>query len=81
VATLVDVAMAEALWTVMPEGRRAVTIEMKLNYMLPARPGVLIATARVRRHGQRLAVVHGDVVQDGSEGTVAEGLATFAAAR
>lgn len=79
VATLLDVAMAEALSTVIPGRGSPVTVEMKLNFLQPARVGVLVANARVRRRGRRLAVVHGEVVQDGNDELVAEGMGTFAA--
>ena len=52
IATLIDTAMGEAVAT-SPDRDIPVTLEIKLNYLEPAGPGVLIATARVHKRGKR----------------------------
>ncbi len=81
VSTLVDVSMAEALnTTVAEEGERPVTVEIKVNYMAPGKPGVIASTARVRKGGKRVTVVEAEVVQeeDGEVVALATGTYTIA---
>lgn len=77
VATMLDVAMGEAVATT--GGESPVTVSLTVTYLEPGRPGRLEATARVRKRGKRLLVVEGSVEQDSGEGTavVADALATF----
>ncbi len=68
VYTLVDVSMAEALRTIIEGDERPVTIEIKINYLEPGKPGTLTSTAQVRKGGKRLVIVEAEVAQeDGSE--------------
>jgi uncharacterized protein (TIGR00369 family) len=73
IATLVDSAMGAAVATTTDEG--PVTIEMKISYLEPARPGTLEATASVRRRGSRITIVEAEVTQNGD--VVALGTGTF----
>lgn len=74
IATLVDTAMGSA---VRAAGSDApVTIEMKVTYLEPARPGRLEAVASVRKRGRRITIVEAEVSQDGE--LVAHAIATFA---
>lgn len=73
IATLVDVAMGGA---VAAAGADApVTIEMKVTYLEPGRPGRLRADAKVRKRGKRITIVEAEVTQ-GDE-LVALALGTF----
>ena len=66
VYTLVDVSMAEALKTTIPEGdERPVTIEIKVNYLEPGQAGMLTSNAQVRKGGKRVTIVEAEVAQDG----------------
>ena len=68
VYTLVDVSMAEALKTMVEGDERPVTIEIKINYLEPGKPGTLTSTAQVRKGGKRLVIVEAEVAQeDGGE--------------
>jgi acyl-CoA thioesterase len=78
ISTLVDVSMAEALnTTVTEEDERPVTVEMKVNYMAPAKPGVIASIARVRKGGKRVTVVEAEVVQEEDEEVVALATGTY----
>ena len=73
IATLVDVAMGGA---VAAAGADApVTIEMKVTYLEPGRPGEIRAEAKVRKRGKRITIVEAEVSQDGE--LVALALGTF----
>lgn len=64
VSTLVDVSMAEALATITGEDESPVTIEIKVNYLEPGKPGTLTSTAQVRKGGKRVTIVEAEVVQE-----------------
>jgi uncharacterized protein (TIGR00369 family) len=71
VYTLVDVSMAEALKTLVEGDERPVTIEIKINYLEPGKPGTLTSTAQVRKGGKRLVIVEAEVAQgDEDDGEV-----------
>jgi uncharacterized protein (TIGR00369 family) len=74
IATLVDTAMGAAV-SAGADGERPVTVEMKVSYLEPAGPGLLTATAKVRRRGSRLTIMEAEVEQDGD--VVAFATATF----
>lgn len=58
-ATLADEAMAHAVLSVLPEGKRTVTSEMNIRYLRGATvetAGDLVARARLVRHGKHICV-------------------------
>jgi uncharacterized protein (TIGR00369 family) len=79
IAALADTAAAIAAYTVVPRGTEVVTIELKINYLLPVSGGTLTAEGRVLRAGRNFIVVECDVTrEDGS--LAAKALMTFGAA-
>ena len=78
VATLIDVAMAEALNTMTEEDEQPFTIEIKVNYMEPAQQGTLTATAQVRKGSKRATIVEAEVVHEDSNEVVAIASGTYA---
>ncbi len=72
IATLVDSAMGAA---VAKDDVAPVTIGLTVTYLEPARPGRLVARARVRRRGSRITIVEADVTA--GDDAVAHGIATF----
>ena len=78
VATLIDVAMAEALNTMTEEDEQPFTIEIKVNYMEPAQQGTLTATAQVRKGSKRATIVEAEVVHEDSDEVVAIANGTYA---
>ena len=77
VYTLVDVSMAEAIKTTAGEDESAVTIEIKINYLEPGKPGTLISTARVRKGGGRITITEAEVTQEESGEVVALATGTY----
>jgi uncharacterized protein (TIGR00369 family) len=77
VYTLVDVSMAEALRTMIEGDERPVTIEIKVNYLEPGRPGTLTSTAQVRKGGKRLTIVEAEVTQEDDDEVVALATGTY----
>ena len=78
ISTLVDISMAEAIGTTVPDGdERPVTVEMKLNYMSPGKPGAIVSEARVRKGGKRVTVVEAEVLQEEDGEVVALATGTY----
>ena len=77
VYTLVDISMAEALRTTIEGDGSPVTIEIKINYMEPGRPGKLSSTAQVRKAGGRITIVEAEVSQEDSGEVVALATGTY----
>ncbi len=81
IATLVDVAMGKAVGSLIDDAELPVTIEMKVNYLEPGRPGLLLASAEVRRRGRLFTVVQAEVTQSEDGETLAEAMGTFTSTR
>src|SRR5439155_12880536 len=76
IAALADTAAAIAAYTVVPRGTEVVTIELKINYLLPVAAGKLAAEGKVLRAGRNFIVVECEVrKQDGA--LAAKALMTF----
>lgn len=78
-ATLLDEAMAHAVLSALPPGRRCATVELSTRYLRPVRAGdALAAEARVVKNGRTIVFVEAEIRnQDGQP--VARADATFAA--
>jgi uncharacterized protein (TIGR00369 family) len=68
IAALADMALASAGATVAPDGQVVATVDLKIDFLQPARPGTMLARAHVRRRTRRLCFTAGSVEQD--DGTV-----------
>jgi uncharacterized protein (TIGR00369 family) len=77
-AALADTAAAFAAYTVVPKGTELVTIELKINYLLPIPEGKVRAEGKVLRAGRNFVVVECDVRNHRRE-TAAKALMTFGA--
>ena len=79
IAALADTAGAIAAYTVSPPGVELVTIELKINYLLPIVEGSVEAEGKVLRAGRNFVVVECDVRNNEAE-LAAKALMTFGAA-
>ena len=79
IAALADTAAAIAAYTVVPLGTEVVTIELKINYLLPVGGGVVQAEGKVLRAGRNFIVVECDVTNEAGA-LAAKALMTFGAA-
>jgi uncharacterized protein (TIGR00369 family) len=75
IASLADFAACAAIWT-LPETQRSMTISMTVNFTGPGIRSDLIATARVRRAGKRIASINVDI-RDNADALVADALITY----
>jgi uncharacterized protein (TIGR00369 family) len=75
-ASLVDSAVGVALISAIAPDERAVTVELKLNFVAPVSRGRLIAEARLFQRGRTIAA--GEVeVRNGEGRLIAKGIATY----
>ena len=75
IATLADLAACAAVWSLI-ETTRSATISMTVNYSGFATESDLIARAKVRRKGKRIASLSVEIVDD-SGALVADALITY----
>jgi uncharacterized protein (TIGR00369 family) len=75
IASLADFAACAAIWT-LPETQRSMTISMTVNFTGPGIHSDLIATARVRRAGKRIASINVEI-RDNADALVADALITY----
>ena len=75
IASLADFAACAAIWT-LPETQRSMTISMTVNFTGPGIRSDLIATARVRRAGKRIASINVEI-RDDADALVADALVTY----
>ena len=74
--TLADYAFFRACRSVLREGEHAVTIELKLNFIAPARDGELTARSSIKSRGGRIIV--GDMEIHSEDGQlIATGIGTY----
>ncbi|HET9608455.1 MAG TPA: PaaI family thioesterase [Acidimicrobiales bacterium] len=64
-ASLVDHVLGSAVFPIVPRGTWPATLEFKINYLAPTRPGVLRASSRVLSLSKKTAVVSVDCENDG----------------
>lgn len=79
-AALADTCVGVALLTLVPLGHRAVTVEMKINFLAPVEEGELIGDGRIVHKGRRLALGEADIL-DQSGRLVAKALVTYTVVR
>ena len=61
VAAMLDDAMAPAVFATLEPGQFSPSLELKVNFIQPAKPGTLIARARVVHRGRSIVFVEGDL--------------------
>ena len=74
--TIADTAMGVAHGSTLPEGELATTLELKINFLRPARTGRLRAIGKLVKSGRTTALVECDVV-DEQENLVARASSTY----
>src|SRR5713101_3634698 len=75
IASLADFAACAAIWT-MPETQRSATISLTVNYTAPGIQSDLVARARVRSKGKRVASIVVEI-HDRAGALVADALVTY----
>ncbi|RJX28820.1 MAG: PaaI family thioesterase [Desulfarculus sp.] len=76
ISSLVDSAGFWAVYSMVPEGQEATTVEMKLNYLAPVRSGRLAVEGRCLKLGRTLGLAEAQVQSQEGE-MVAHGTVTM----
>ena len=63
-AAMLDDAMGPALFTLLEEGQSAPTLEIKVSFLRPARPGTLFGEGRVVQRGRSVAFLEGTLADE-----------------
>ena len=74
-AAMLDSAMGAALATVLQEGERPPTLEMKINFIKPAQVGTIAGSGHVVHRGKSVAFIEGQL-RDESGSLLATGTST-----
>jgi acyl-CoA thioesterase len=77
ICSLVDQAIGAAVHFALGKGRRAVTVELKVNFLAPGTSGTLLATGRLLREGHHLVVGEAEVLDETGR-LLAKGIGTWA---
>jgi len=75
IASLADFTACAAIWS-LAQTQRSMTVSMTVNFTGPGIRSDLVATAKVRRAGKRLASINVEIVDD-SRALVADALITY----
>lgn len=75
-ASMLDDVMGPAGFTVVDEGQFVPTLEMKVSFFRPAKPGPLIAEGRLVHRSRSVAYVEGELWNEEGE-LIAKGSATL----
>lgn len=75
-ATMIDASIGSAVRSTLEEGEGSVTVEIKVNYLKPAKGRLLVAKALLSKRGRTLAVGQSEVWDD-KDHLVATGTGTF----
>jgi acyl-CoA thioesterase len=73
---LADTGTGSALWTLLGRGEACATVEMKISYLKPPKPGVLVCDSRVLHREGNIATIESEV-RSGDE-VIARALALYA---
>ena len=76
IVALADAALSRALLSLLPEGQRTVTVELKLNFIARASEGNLFADGKIIHKGGTLAVGEMTVTND-QDTLIATGVGTW----
>jgi uncharacterized protein (TIGR00369 family) len=77
IASLADSAGINAVLTTLSDEEKALTLEMKINYLLPVKDAVVFAEGKVIHKGKKFAVADVDVKSDDGQ-LVAKAIVTCA---
>lgn len=75
-ATLIDVSVGSAVRSTFRGGERSATVELKINYLKPAKGPALLAKSSVSHRGKTLAVGTSQIFDENGN-LLAIGTATF----
>lgn len=77
-ATMLDTTMGQAVRDGLEDGRSAVTVSMTVTFLGAGEKGdELVCSAEIRKRGDTLTLVEGDVTRASDDAPIAHGVGTF----
>jgi uncharacterized protein (TIGR00369 family) len=81
IATLADHTAGYSAYTIVPESKRILTIEFKINYLKPALGSELVCKSKVLSEGKRIIITESEIYDliSGKQRLVSKAIATMMA--
>ncbi len=74
--SMADISMGVAVYSTLKNKEETSTVEIKINYLKPAKTSVLTCEARIVKKGKNIAVLEAEV-RSGESDLIAKALGTF----
>ena len=74
--SMADISMGVAVYSTLKSGEETSTVEIKINYLKPAKTSLLTCEAKILKKGKNIAVMEADI-RSGENSLIAKSLGTF----
>jgi acyl-CoA thioesterase len=74
--SMADVSMGVAVYSTLKSGDETSTVEIKINYLKPAKTSVLLCEAKTIKKGKNIAVMEAEI-RSGENTLIAKAMGTF----
>lgn len=74
--SLADISMGVAVYSTLKKGEETSTVEIKINYLKPAKTSLLTCEAKILKKGKNIAVMEAEI-RSGEKTLIAKALGTF----
>lgn len=74
--SMADISMGVAVYSTLKNKEETSTVEIKINYLKPAKTSILTCEARIVKKGKNIAVLEAEV-RSGESDLIAKALGTF----
>ena len=74
--SMADISMGVAVYSTLKNNEETSTVEIKINYMKPAKTSLLTCEAKILKKGKNIAVLEAEI-RSGESALIAKALVTF----
>ena len=74
--SMADISMGVAVYSTLKSGEETSTVEIKINYLKPAKTSLLTCEAKILKKGKNIAVMEADI-RSGENSLIAKDMGTF----
>ena len=74
--SMADISMGVAVYSTLKSGEETSTVEIKINYLKPAKTSLLTCEAKILKKGKNIAVMEAEI-RSGENTLIAKALGTF----
>jgi acyl-CoA thioesterase len=74
--SMADISMGVAVYSTLKNNEETSTVEIKINYMKPAKTSLLTCEAKILKKGKNIAVLEAEI-RSGESALIAKALGTF----